>query len=141
MLFLILSVLVYIGLLFVNLKLFLSMSIPLFLLLVYGLPIVFNAILAWLQSTEKLRIVATLVLPSLAVIFYLGLAHFTQEMGLWTEFISRHTLSDGGLTVEIANSLFDPAQLIFMGLTYYGGAILTYFVMKKSTENKGVSYA
>lgn len=141
--FLLLSIISYILLLVLSLKMFLLFTPPVFLLVIYILPVAINVLVTYFQSNQKFKQIVTLVLPALSSVFYLLFAYITENTGTWNKFIELNTISDGNVTVEISKSLLDINQITFMLLVYWGTMIIQYVVLKRknSVYVEGKNYA
>ena len=141
--FLFLSALFYLALFFVHTYFLLTYSPLVFLGLVYLLPVLFNAGVLGLQRSKNWSFLSFVLLPTFAAMSYVAFAYQADATGLWEQFISLQSITDGDMTVEIAPSLLDAGQLIFMMLVYYGGALAQYGweTYKEHSKKKEVGYA
>ena len=142
MFFIFIAATIYLALTFFLSTNLLLLSVPVFLGLVYLVPPIMNiSFQKWGIKGKKL--LSSLLLPSLATIFYLGFAYLVMSSGLWEQFVQLHTQSDSQMSIEIAYNLLDNTQLIFVGLVYYGSSLGYYLLEKRkeNIENKGVQHA
>ena len=142
MFFIFIAAVVYLALAFFLSTNLLILSVPVFLGLVYLLPPAFNLLLQKVSAKNK-KLLFSLILPSLASIFYLGFAHLVMSSGLWEQFVQLNTRADSQMSIEITQNLLDSTQFIFVGLVYYGSSLGYYLLEKRkgTATNKGVQHA
>lgn len=143
MVFIILATLIYAALTAVSTTFLTSLSVPVFLGILYVVPVGINLLLTYMQKTDKSKLLSTLVLPTLSIGFYLLFARLTSESGAWSEFVQMNTLEEADMSVDIAENLFSVGQLVFASLTYYVSSAGMYVLTKatKKQEMKGIKYA
>lgn len=143
MLFIILVALIYAALTAFSASFLASLSVPIFFIGLYMLPIIINLLFTKLQKNEKYKLINTILFPTMSLVFYMLFAYITSKTGAWSEFVNTNTLVDGDITVDIAKNLFSSSQVVFVVLIYYVSS-LAYYVLSKVTkkkEMKGVKYA
>lgn len=143
MVFIILATLIYAALTAVSTTFLTSLSVPVFLGILYVVPVGINLLLTYMQKTDKSKLLSTLVLPTLSIGFYLLFARLTTDSGVWSEFVQMNTLEEADMSVDIAENLFSVGQLVFASLTYYVSSAGMYVLTKatKKQEMKGIKYA
>lgn len=135
MILFILSIIAYIALLLVDLKFFLLFSPPVFLLMVYILPLLINWVLTHFQKKE-LKVASMVVFPTLSALFFLAFAYLTLKNGSWFQFIELNTVSGEDVSIDISSSLLEMGQLTFMALVYYGGCLIQWMTHKYSSKKE-----
>ena len=143
MLFIFLVALVYLVLTAFSTSFLLSLSVPVFFIGLYILPIIVNLLFTKLQKNQKYKLVNTFLFPTMSLVFYMLFSYITSNSGIWSEFVNMNTLSDGDITVEIAENLFSSSQVAFVVIIYYASSV-AYYILSKVTKKqgmKGVKYA
>lgn len=142
MFFISIAAVVYLALTFFISTNLLLLSVPVFLSLVYLVPPVCNILLQKFGVKDQ-KLLCSILLPSLASSFYLGLAYLVMSSGAWEQFVQLHTRADSQMSIEIAQNLLDSTQFIFIGLVYYGSSLGYYWLEKRkeNATNKGVQHA
>lgn len=130
MVFIILATLLYAALTAVSTTFLTSLSVPVFLGILYVVPVGINLLLTYMQKTDKSKLLSTLVLPTLSIGFYLLFARLTTDSGVWSEFVQMNTLEEADMSVDIAENLFSVGQLVFVTLTYYASSAGMYVLTK-----------
>lgn len=120
-----------------------SLSVPVFLIVLYILPILINLVFTKLQKTDKGKLIFSLLLPTISVVFYILFAYFTSQSGSWMEFVKMNTISEERVSVEISENLMSIGQVVFALLSYYASSLGYYLISKlsKKSKVKGVRYA
>lgn len=115
------------------------LSVPLFLLVIYVLPLIANLIV-YRRQKNTWKCLSALVLPTFSVASYLLFAYLTSLNGAWLDFVQSNTISDENMQLDIATNLFEPSQVLFIGLLFYGVSLAYHFISNK-VSNKGVKHA
>ncbi len=118
-----------------------SMSVLVYLGMIYLLPPVMNYILVVARKQKKEKFTLSLVLPVFSTIFYTAFSWVTEKVGTWTAFIEKNSMSSDSLTIEIDPNGFDTTQIIFMLLTYFGISLALYFLLNRKEIKSGEKYA
>ena len=114
-------------------------KLPLFLLVIYALPLLLNFIVYKVQKGEW-KFWTALVLPTVSVAAYLLFAYLTSSNGTWIEFAQMNMISDEDMQLDIALNLFDGSQILFISLLFYGVSLASHFISNK-VSSKGVKHA
>lgn len=131
------AVLVTVSSMFLN-----SLSVPMFLTLLYIVPVCINLVLIKLQKSEKYKRIYSLLLPTLAMGAYVLFAYLTSNSGVWGEFVQLNTLANDDISVDIAEDLLSTTQILFAALVYYASSITLHLLSKSNKKaKKGVTYA
>lgn len=127
----------------VSINVVLYLPVPLFLGIIYLVPIVVNSLVTIFQKENKEKFLYTLLFPAIAFLFYITFAFFTMKSGLWSEFVQANTVSTAEISVDVATNLFSIEQVLFAGLVYFSPSAICYFFSRTSqmNTNKGVTYA
>ncbi|WP_438059049.1 Msa family membrane protein [Streptococcus ruminicola] len=118
-----------------------SMSVLVYLGMIYLLPPVMNYILVTIRKHKKEKLILSLVLPVFSTLFYAAFSWITEKTGTWMTFIEKNSMSSDSLTVEIDPNGFDTTQIIFMLLTYFGISLALYFLLNRKEVKSGEKYA
>ncbi|TDE67976.1 hypothetical protein E0E02_04545 [Streptococcus sp. KCJ4932] len=118
-----------------------SMSVLVYLGMIYLLPPVMNYILVTIRKHKKEKFILSLVLPVFSTLFYAAFSWITEKTGTWMTFIEKNSMSSDSLTVEIDPNGFDTTQIIFMLLTYFGISLALYFLLNRKEVKSGEKYA
>lgn len=118
-----------------------SMSVLVYLGMIYLLPPVMNYILVTIRKQKKEKFILSLVLPVFSTLFYAAFSWITEKTGTWMTFIEKNSMSSDSLTVEIDPNGFDTTQIIFMLLTYFGISLALYFLLNRKEIKSGEKYA
>lgn len=118
-----------------------SMSVLIYLGMIYLLPPVMNYILVTSRKQKKEKFTLSLVLPVFSTLFYAAFSWITEKIGTWMTFIEKNSMSSDSLTVEIDPNGFDTTQIIFMLLTYFGISLALYFLLNRKEVKSGEKYA
>lgn len=122
----------YVMLTVVSSQFLLSLSAPIFLILVYLLPILLNMIGIKYQKNKNLRLICTGIFPLFSMLYYLLFAYLTASSGTWSAFIQMNSVSDSQMTVDIAENLMSGSQLLFAGLVYFTTATVYSLLSKRN---------
>lgn len=139
MISLLLSIITYSAITIVNSYLSLQLSIPLFLLTFYVLPLSVNFVIYKIQKVNWKSLTA-IVLPTFSLVSYLAFAYITSSNGSWLKFVQINTMSDNNMSLEIATDLFATSQVLFVAVLFYGVSLAHHFISQK-VSNKGVQHA
>ncbi|WP_205401978.1 Msa family membrane protein [Streptococcus lutetiensis] len=135
------AMVIYVGLTFTSYHLLLSLSVPIFLLCLYALPLLINFVLYKYQK-DNLKTVTAILLPTFSMLYYVAFSSFVLLTGVWAEFVQLNTLVNGDMSVEISTNLFESSQLLFAGVLFYGFSIAYHLFTKRSlTKQIGEKYA
>jgi hypothetical protein len=133
----------YVLLTVVSINSLLSLPVPLFLGIIYLVPIVVNSLTTILQKENKKKLLYSLLSPAAAFLFYISFAFFTMKSGVWLEFVQANTVSTADMSVDVAENLLSIEQILFAVLAYLSPSAVCYFFSRTSqlNTNKGVTYA
>lgn len=123
------TVLVTVSSMFLN-----SLSVPMFLTLLYIVPVCIDLVLIKLQKSEKYKRIYSLLFPTLAMGAYVLFAYLTSNSGAWGEFVQLNTLANDDISVDIAEDLFSTTQILFATLVYYAPSITLYLLSKSNKK-------
>ncbi|SES14856.1 Msa family membrane protein [Streptococcus gallolyticus] len=118
-----------------------SMSVLIYLSMIYLLPLVVNYVLVTTRKQKNEKFTLSLVLPVFSTLFYAAFSWATEKFGTWLAFIEKNSMSSDSLTIEIDPNGFDTAQIIFMLLTYFGISLALYFLLNRKEVKSGEKYA
>lgn len=139
---LVMYVAIYFGLTLLGNQFLSSMSVVLYLALIYLLPPLLNVLGITLRKNKTEKLSLSLILPLFSTLFYAALSWVTEKSGSWQAFVNHNTVSNQNLTVEIEANGFDPSQIIFMVLVYFGISLTAYYLStKKDKKQRGKQYA
>ncbi|MFV8044958.1 Msa family membrane protein [Streptococcus pluranimalium] len=143
MLFIFFNLLFYLLLIAISTSFLNSFTVPVFLGLLYFLPVCINILFTKIQKNKTYKLISSLLFPTFSLLSYFLFAYITSKSGAWLEFINMNTLSNGDISVDIAKNLFSSSQVSFVVLVYYASSIAYYLFTNtaKKKENKGVKYA
>lgn len=134
------SVIFYLSITILGVHSLTQMSALSYIVLIYLVPPIYNFLV--LKCQKRKRMFLSLVLPSLASIFYGFLSWVTEVNGTWMTFVERNTISSPNFSLEIEPNGFDMTQIIFITIVYFGLAFgQYYFINRKNKEVKGEMYA
>lgn len=142
MLLILLSLIVYVLLSCLVSNLLLSLSLPLFMVVVYVVPVILNLIVTKYQQTDRAKLTSTLILPVFATLFFISFAYLSLGSGYWMDYVHMNSITDSEMSVEISANLLDISQIVFAVLVYFGSSIAFYLILKFNKNLKdGVKYA
>ncbi len=139
---LIFAAIIYTVLALVGSQFLLALSAPAFALLVYILPLVLNFLVTKKQQTDRLKLVASIVSPTLSLLYYVGFIYLSLSSGAWPKFVEANNIANSSISLEITTTPLDASQLIFVALVFFGVSLATCFISKASfSKNKGAQHA
>lgn len=143
MLYIFLVTLIYTILVSVSSSFLISLPVPVFLGVLYVLPIIVNLLFIKLQKNDRSKLTYSMLLPTLATVSYLIFAYITSISGAWTEFVNINTLTDGSMSIDIAENLFSSSQVLFVVFVQYASSAAYYLLTKvaQKKDMKGIKYA
>ncbi len=143
MLHIFLSTLIYTILVSVSSSFLTSLPVPVFLGILYVLPIIVNLLFIKLQKNDTSKLIYSMLLPTMATVSYLIFAYITSISGAWAEFVKMNTLTDGTMSIDIAENLFSSSQILFVVFVNYVSSAAYYLLTKvaQKKEMKGIKYA
>lgn len=142
MLLILLSLIVYVLLSCLVSNLLLSLSLPLFMVVVYVVPVILNLIVTKYQQTDRAKLTSTLILPVFSTLFFISFAYLSLDSGYWMDYVHMNSITDSEMSVEISANLLDISQIVFAVLVYFGSSIAFYLILKFNKNLKdGVKYA
>ncbi|MEX2784203.1 Msa family membrane protein [Streptococcus sp. H49] len=136
------AAIIYIILTLAGSHFLLALSASSFALLVYVLPLVLNFLVTKVQKTDKQKLIASVVCPTLSLLYYIGLTYLSSSSGVWSKFVEVNSVANSSVSMEITKTPLAASQLIFVALVFYGVSLAAYFIAKSSvSRNKGVQHA
>ena len=142
MLLILLSLIVYVLLSCLVSNLLLSLSLPLFMVVVYVVTVILNLIVTKYQQTDRANLTSTLILPVFSTLFFISFAYLSLDSGYWMDYVHMNSITDSEMSVEISANLLDISQIVFAVLVYFGSSIAFYLILKFNKNLKdGVKYA
>lgn len=119
----------YAALVFISIT-FLS-DMPLIFLagLLYVLPLIVSVVVTnkLIKQSKNTGIAKLIMVPLLALLFYISFGIFAEQSGEWQQYILQNTVQTSNFTVEVSNSLLYPSQLIFATILYFSIFGLNYY--------------
>ena len=76
-----------------------------------------------------------MLLPTMATVSYLIFAYITSISGAWAEFVKMNTLTDGTMSIDIAENLFSSSQILFVVFVNYVSSA-AYYLLTKVAQKK-----
>lgn len=111
----------------------------LLLILLYLIPVGLNLVFYKYQNS-KYRRVSLLLFPSLSLLSYMLFTYVSNLIGIWDKFVRLHTVSNGNVSVEVAQNLLSVSQVVFVLVLFYGTLLAYYFILEKRKQ-KGAAHA
>lgn len=143
MLLILLALITYVLLPYLVSNMLLLLSLPLFMILVYVVPVILNLIVTKYQKTYRAKLISTLILPVFSILFFIAFAYLSLDSGYWMEYVHMNSITDSDMSIEISENLLDISQIVFAVLVYFGSSIAFYIISKfnKKLKENGVQYA
>lgn len=105
-----------------------------FIILFYVLPVICTLVVSSIKSGNLLT--KNILSSVLATIEYLVLGNLFNNMGTWSKFVARNSVSSQGFQTQISNNMLDIPQVIFILVLYFGLGYLIYLVAKRMKGSK-----